>query len=103
MRATLSRSAPASTRLDQGWTGVFAGATQRPERHACLAVAHVAATIEQHHARPAWRSTDRRWRSEFAGSSRSNRRRSMNTPQNPELEQKLKEVRELYADAPEIA
>ena len=27
----------------------------------------------------------------------------MNTPQNPELEQKLKEVRELYADAPEIA
>ena len=27
----------------------------------------------------------------------------MSTPQNPELEQKLKEVRELYADAPEIA
>ena len=26
----------------------------------------------------------------------------MSTPQNPELEQKLKEVRELYADAPEI-
>ena len=27
----------------------------------------------------------------------------MSTPQNPELEQKLKEVRGLYADAPEIA
>ena len=25
--------------VDQGLTGVFAGATQRPERHACLAVA----------------------------------------------------------------
>ena len=27
----------------------------------------------------------------------------MSTPQNQELEQKLKEVRELFADAPEIA
>ena len=47
-------------------------------------------------------SAGRRCRSEVAGPSRSDRRRSVSTPQNPKLEQKLKEVRELFADAPEI-